>query len=336
MLVGSGPSTISHLYTIRKDYKDFYLRAEVRINDVGNSGVYFRAPFGPSWPVNYSSAPFGPTWPVKDRKYPDGYEAQIFSKPGARDLTGSLFVGDRGAVVAVNRLAARPFEWCILEVIARGNRLVIKVNGTTTADYTDTKRLFFSGHIALQQNGPLTIVEFRKIEIKEFVPVSTSAAVAGDSPASKKMTRQATAAKPGDRRGVIHPPDDAIEFRGKSYKVFAQQLSWHQARAKCRELGGHLAVAKSDEENRFLISLIKRRGVDVVWLGATDEQVEGQWVWVDGTPMRYTNWSAVGHQPNNKQGAEHYLIMMLSQGGMWSDQPDNSVEASPGFVCQWD
>ena len=324
MLVGSGPSAISHLYSIRDDYKDFHLRAQVRIGEAGNGGVSFRSRFGPSWPED-------------DRRYPKCYVAQIYCEPADANLTGILFVArDRGPHVAISTLAVRPFEWCTLEVIARGNHLVIKVNDTTTADYTDTKRLFSTGHIALQQNGPSTVVEFRKIELNEFGPVSTSAAGAGDSPASKKMARQATAAKPGGRRGVIDPPDDAIEFRGKSYKAFAQQLSWHQAGARCRELGGHLAVAKSDEENRFLISLIKRRGVDVVWLGATDEHVEGKWMWVDGTPMRYSNWSPVGHQPNNKQGVEHYLIMMLSQGGKWSDQPDNSIEASPGFVCQWD
>jgi serine/threonine protein kinase len=155
ILVGSGPLPISHLYTIRGDYKDFHLRAQVRIGDVGNGGLYFRSPFGPSWPAN-------------DRRFPAGYEAQIYSKPGDRNFTGSLFVGDRGAVVPVNTLVVRPFEWCTLEVIARENHLVIKVNDKTTADYNDRERFFSSGHIALQQNGPQTTVEFRKIEIKEL------------------------------------------------------------------------------------------------------------------------------------------------------------------------
>jgi eukaryotic-like serine/threonine-protein kinase len=50
ILVGSGPAAVSHLYTVRDDYKDFHLRAEARIYDAGNSGVYFRAPFGPTFP----------------------------------------------------------------------------------------------------------------------------------------------------------------------------------------------------------------------------------------------------------------------------------------------
>ena len=51
---------------------------------------------------------------------------------------------------------------------AQGNHIVISVNGKTTTDYTDEKRLYSSGHIALQQHDPSTVAEFRKIEIKEL------------------------------------------------------------------------------------------------------------------------------------------------------------------------
>jgi hypothetical protein len=54
-----------------------------------------------------------------------------------------------------------------LEVIAAGNRIVIRVNGITTTDYTDEKRTYSSGHIALQKCMPPTVAEFRRIEIKE-------------------------------------------------------------------------------------------------------------------------------------------------------------------------
>jgi hypothetical protein len=62
----------------------------------------------------------------------------------------------------------KPGEWITFEISAEGNHLVIKVNGQTTADYTDEKRCFDRGHVALQQHGPKTVCEFRKIEIKEL------------------------------------------------------------------------------------------------------------------------------------------------------------------------
>ncbi len=52
----------------------------------------------------------------------------------------------------------------------RGNHIVIKTNGVTTADYTDKKRHFASGYIALQQHTQQTRVEFRKVEIEELDP----------------------------------------------------------------------------------------------------------------------------------------------------------------------
>src|SRR5262249_37154827 len=41
LLVGSGD--VGHLYTERDDYQDFHLTAEARINNGGNSGIYFRS-----------------------------------------------------------------------------------------------------------------------------------------------------------------------------------------------------------------------------------------------------------------------------------------------------
>jgi hypothetical protein len=67
-----------------------------------------------------------------------------------------------------------PLEWFTLEVIARGNHVVVKVNDMITADYSDMKRLYSGGHVALQQNGAETIVEFRKIEINELSPDSAA------------------------------------------------------------------------------------------------------------------------------------------------------------------
>jgi hypothetical protein len=40
---------------------------------------------------------------------------------------------------------------------------------------------------------------------------------------------------------------------------------------KCREHGGHLAVVTGEELNRFLTSLVREKGLDSAWLGATDE-----------------------------------------------------------------
>src|SRR5207249_9653068 len=107
------------------------LRVEACINDGGNSGVYFRS------------------GSVPRPAFPQGYEAQINSTHRDPNKTGSLYAGASGAVVSIRESPVPPREWFTQEVIAEGNHIIIKVNGKTTADYTDEKRLFTSGHLAL-------------------------------------------------------------------------------------------------------------------------------------------------------------------------------------------
>jgi serine/threonine protein kinase len=157
VLIGSGREFVSYLYT-DEEYRDFHLRVEARINDGGNSGVCFRAPFGA-------------TIPPEDPKYLAGYEAQINSQSRDPNKTGSLLaVTSRGALVSVRESPVPPGEWFTMEVIVEDYHVVIKVNGKTTADYQDEKRLFTSGFIGLQQLNPSTVVEFRKIEIQDLSP----------------------------------------------------------------------------------------------------------------------------------------------------------------------
>jgi hypothetical protein len=455
VLIGSGPQP-SHLYSERGDYKDFHLRVEARINDGGNSGVYFRTPFGPVRPVSR------PVWA-------DGYEAQINSTHWNEDKTGSLRAGkDHRPVTTVHESPVPPGQWFRLEIIADGNHIIVMVDQKITTDYFDYTNLFRSGHLTLSSfgidKGTETVVEFRKVEIKEsngmgrasgssagaaggpaqtqmsgspvsivadpFQPgsvwetdpgnntftvlerqgerfkalfvigrqvrevsgtikdgrlrwlgrdvkaiagspggdnegeikgnefamnwsadpgplpsgryklrlkVPASASPAVESPARIEVGKPSVASaakKPGARPGGIRHPADAKEFLGKHYKVFPQELTWHEARLRCQRLGGHLAVVTSEEENRFLTSLLKERGLAEAWIGATDERVEGRWVWVDGTPMGYSNWGP--QQPNNKQGLEHYVVLRVDVDGKWSDQPNASNQHHPGFVCQWD
>lgn len=63
-------------------------------------------------------------------------------------------------------------EWFTQEVIADGNHVTILVNGKQVVDWIDPENRFTSGHLALQHNsgsnGRDTVVQFRKIEVKEL------------------------------------------------------------------------------------------------------------------------------------------------------------------------
>jgi hypothetical protein len=78
------------------------------------------------------------------------------------------------------------------------------------------------------------------------------------------------------------------------------------------------------------------------WIGITDEAEEGDWRAVTGKPLTYMNWSRTGNQPNNKGGGEHFALLSNRTFGQqplswtWCDQPNQSVQHQPGYVCEWD
>ncbi len=134
------------------------------------------------------------------------------------------------------------------------------------------------------------------------------------------------------------PPKDAATFKGHSYKFFSDVMSWHRAKKRCEEMGGHLATISNADEERFVVNLATKgisvpTPMDGIWMGATDEEKEGEWKWIDGTKSKYSNWEK--GQPNNKQENEHYLLYWL-KGKSWVDQPDKSVQHPAYFVCEWD
>lgn len=130
-------------------------------------------------------------------------------------------------------------------------------------------------------------------------------------------------------------PSDVVEFQGKKYRVYDEVLTWSEAKTKCEEMGGHLAVAESQKKNEFLKNLLSKSGLTEVWLGATDEKKEGEWRWVTGPKMDFHAWA--NGQPNNKEGVEHYMVLIVTpKSSGWSDQPDKSLQHNPGFICEWD
>lgn len=127
-------------------------------------------------------------------------------------------------------------------------------------------------------------------------------------------------------------------FRGKHYAVFVKPASLDEATAWCEKQGGHLATINSAEEDAFAFSLMKREGVEMAYIGASDAKNEGTWLWTDGRRVGYTNWDREKNQPNNRgwnNAPEHWAGILVSRGGKWWDLP-RSYEGIDGCICQWD
>ncbi|MGE3703762.1 MAG: lectin-like protein, partial [Vicinamibacterales bacterium] len=97
----------------------------------------------------------------------------------------------------------------------------------------------------------------------------------------------------------------------------------------------------SFDENEFIRASVlgfdgqDRRG----WIGFTDQDSEGNFVWSNGEPVVYTNWAP--GEPNNANGIENYAEM-LGSNGQWNDVPiDHSatrfalIEVSTGCAADF-
>jgi tetratricopeptide (TPR) repeat protein len=111
--------------------------------------------------------------------------------------------------------------------------------------------------------------------------------------------------------------------------------SWEFARDDCASMGGYLVTIQDAAENEFVRQLAVF--LDQSWLGATDEEEEGAWVWVTGEPWQYTNWNP--GEPNDSNGGEDYLIFDHGLGWSALDATEQDTSGkTPRFyyVCEWD
>ena len=160
--------------------------------------------------------------------------------------------------------------------------------------------------------------------------------------------------------------DLIFEHKGHTYKLVENPASWDEATATAAEMSlreetGYLARVDSAAENKVIMRALSAHlspaqlantipndvsEAPFVWLGGSDEDREGQWLWsnngdpfwrgnFNGKPIagRYTNW---GVQPDNAGGAENALAMGLANWpapfydlgstGQWNDlEADNRL-----------
>ena len=135
------------LYTEKPQPRDFHLRAEVRIGENALGNICFRCPDGTRF----------------------GYEVLLSSLAKGDLKVGSVILQNRDSGSSLPHVfppSIVPGQWFILEIIAAGNHLVVKVDGKTTTDVVDST-FTAPGMVCLAQRTP-GLIEFRRIGIKEL------------------------------------------------------------------------------------------------------------------------------------------------------------------------
>jgi hypothetical protein len=145
-MVGTGDTSM--LVCTKGPFKNFKYRAEIMINDKGNSGLYFRTTRKPG--------------------FTDGYEAQIDSTHTDPIRTGSLY-----GMNHVYKQLVKPETWFTYELEVRDDvwrgremtRIRITLDGNELYEYLDFDKTFKEGHFAFQQHDPGSKVQIRKVEM---------------------------------------------------------------------------------------------------------------------------------------------------------------------------
>ncbi|RKY04368.1 MAG: hypothetical protein DRP66_11800, partial [Planctomycetota bacterium] len=143
----------SHLFYVGPvggaDFKNFEWKADVKTFPMANSGMYIHTEYQETG------------WPKK------GYEVQVNSTHKDRRKTGGLY----GIVDVLDNAPSKDGEWFTQHIIVRDKRIIIKVDGKTTVDYTEPAgvtggRKLSSGTVAIQGHDPGSIVHYKNIMIK--------------------------------------------------------------------------------------------------------------------------------------------------------------------------
>ncbi|MCX6873975.1 MAG: C-type lectin domain-containing protein [Verrucomicrobia bacterium] len=111
--------------------------------------------------------------------------------------------------------------------------------------------------------------------------------------------------------------------------------SWTAARDEAAAFGGDLVVINDAAEEAWVWNTFGNLGGTPrnLWIGLRRLVNAGPFLWVDGTPLDYTNW--LPGEPNNDGGLENHALIYayphLPEGtvGGWNDVPVNGYPGLP-------
>ena len=89
-------------------------------------------------------------------------------------------------------------------------------------------------------------------------------------------------------------------------------VSFSDASAMSKLEGAELASIHTFQENEFIRNISGSRDI---FIGLSDSNIEGTFVWSDGCPLAYTNWEA--GEPDNDYGLED-CVLFLGANGKWN------------------
>ena len=107
-----------------------------------------------------------------------------------------------------------------------------------------------------------------------------------------------------------------------NYVAVLTEKTWSDARTYCQNIyGTDLAIIRS-QNNQNEIESIQTEDNTNKWIGCTDSDSDGNWLWVDGSNVTYDNWGS--GEPGNKNCSQ------VISNGSWKDGSCANLKT---FIC---
>ena len=135
----------------------------------------------------------------------------------------------------------------------------------------------------------------------------------------------------------------ALIFNGHKYiYLYDDGKYWSEAKTACEALGGHLITITDQNEYDFVINLLYDHDPingGAIWLGLTDESMEGTFEWVTGEDVKFDDWGS--GQPNGGAIGDYVLMWTGWSPGTWNDIDNQATQINPSgvrypYICEWD
>ena len=116
---------------------------------------------------------------------------------------------------------------------------------------------------------------------------------------------------------------------GETYGLCTDGRPWRRAQDECAIRGARLVVLETNEENVALGELVAPWFRQGFWIGLTDRETEGEFIWHDGTELTYSGWSP--GEPNDANG-EDCTESNWRGPGTWNDARCGGRKP---YVCEY-
>lgn len=115
-------------------------------------------------------------------------------------------------------------------------------------------------------------------------------------------------------------------YNNSNYYLSTSNNTWMNAMTDAEAMGGYLASINDADENTFLRDAISGQNVYTAFIGLSDYASEGQFQWLSGEELDYTNWGGAGGT-----GSADFVYL-----GAWTTGPwyiANQWTYKP-FICE--